>query len=190
MEWDVMGFANILKSPFEVTGAAYPCKNNWEEYTAIPDTFEDGSPKVNIATGLIKAKRVPAGFLRLKRSCLEQYRKHYHDKYYCDNSVEPHNPDKKYTSFFECETIGHNRYGEDVLFCKRWAEMGGEIWIEPRITISHYGIKAWTGNYHNYLHSLAGKPNPFNLEKQLLTLEIDRISTSLRNNLKEMEIAK
>jgi hypothetical protein len=42
-------------------------------------------------------------------------------------------------------------YGEDVYFCKRWRNMDGEIFIEPRIDFIHTGGKHWKGNYHEWL---------------------------------------
>lgn len=36
--------------------------------------------------------------------------------------------------------------GEDFLFCKRWRELGGTIWVDPEIILSHVGSKAWTGS--------------------------------------------
>jgi len=156
MSWNVMGLVNILKSPFEITGAAYPVKNNWGEFGVKIDVFEDGHPKVNLPTGLIKALWVPAGFLRIKRSALERIKAEYPHKKYEDINADPENPKRKYTSYFECEIIDGQRYGEDVSFCKKWTDIGGEIWVEPRITFSHFGLKEWEGNYHEYLHNLLG----------------------------------
>jgi hypothetical protein len=159
MAWDPVGFVNILKSPFEVTGAAYPCKNNWENYGVQIQTFEDGAPQVNIETGLIRADWVPAGFLRIKKSCLQKYKNSGVAKMYCDRSADPMCADRTFTSFFECSVDKGARFGEDVTFCKRWRSIGGEIWVEPRITIRHYGIKEWEGNYDTYLRKLPGRPD-------------------------------
>ena len=43
------------------------------------------------------------------------------------------------------------RVGEDVYFQQRYKESGGKIWLEPNMTIQHYGVKAWEGNYQNFL---------------------------------------
>ena len=197
MSWDAQGFANILKSPFEVTGASYPQKNNWEMYSAKIETFEDGSPKVNIATGLIKAEWVPAGFLRIKRSCLERFKRCYPDKTYQDVGADMLSPLRVYTSFFECQVIDGFRCGEDVTFCKRWAAAGGDMWVEPRITFGHYGIKEWGGNYHEYLHSLLtkneNKQPELYIERGGVREELKRINESfdkyIKNSIPEKELA-
>lgn len=33
----------------------------------------------------------------------------------------------------------------------RYREMGGRVWLEPNIKFNHIGVKAWEGNYHEYL---------------------------------------
>jgi hypothetical protein len=151
MSWNIEGFANMIKSPYEVTGAAYPTKNNWENYGVAIETLENGVAKVDEKTGLIKAGIVPGGFLMITRSCLEKFRDNYPGLYYYDSCADVEKPKQKHTIFFECTTEGHVRFGEDVTFCHRWSAIGGEIWLEPRISFGHYGIKGWNGNYHEFL---------------------------------------
>ncbi len=42
-------------------------------------------------------------------------------------------------------------YGEDVSFCRKWTALGGEIWLDPDMTISHAGRLVRQANYLNYL---------------------------------------
>jgi hypothetical protein len=37
---------------------------------------------------------------------------------------------------------GASYSGEDVSFCERWRNMGGDIWIHPGVVVSHYGERA------------------------------------------------
>lgn len=56
--------------------------------------------------------------------------------------------------FFETGTriFDDNKWwGEDSAFCKKWIDMGGEIFVEPRLTFTHIGRKDYTGNLHEYL---------------------------------------
>jgi hypothetical protein len=59
-------------------------------------------------------------------------------------------------NFFGHILEDHIIYGEDISFNKRWQACGGELFIEPRMTIGHFGIKEWKGNYDNYLRSQPG----------------------------------
>jgi hypothetical protein len=35
--------------------------------------------------------------------------------------------------------------GEDFVFCREWRALGGNVFIDPTITLAHVGAKAWTG---------------------------------------------
>jgi hypothetical protein len=95
------------------------------------------------STGLVTATMVPTGFMRIKRTVFEQMIKHYEMEPCCEGLYH----------FFDTgvQPGGNKWYGEDYLFCNRWVEMGGKIFIEPDITFKHTGFKHFTGNYHNYL---------------------------------------
>jgi hypothetical protein len=151
MAWQADAFNAILKSPYEVTGCAYPVKNNWNQFGVVINVNENKTPKVDAASGLISADWVPAGFLRIKRSCIEKMAEAFKDQFYYDFSADPDNPGRRYINFFNCSVEGGHRYGEDVNFCRKWKYIGGDLWIEPRITFGHYGMQGWTGNYHEFL---------------------------------------
>jgi hypothetical protein len=38
-----------------------------------------------------------------------------------------------------------HKYGEDYSFCKRWRDMGGQVWVDPSISMGHLGTKIWKG---------------------------------------------
>jgi hypothetical protein len=88
---------------------------------------------------------IPGGFLIYSREAFERARPNL--KYY----VNPEN-NEKILEAFRCniEESG-GRVGEDVYFQLRYKEAGGKLWLMPDITIQHYGVKAWEGNYHEFL---------------------------------------
>jgi hypothetical protein len=60
----------------------------------------------------------------------------------------------KMHSFFDTGKLfpGDDKwYGEDVYFCKRWRDMGKQIFIDPCLNFVHTGTKNWTGNLHEWL---------------------------------------
>ena len=153
MQWDIEAVGRLLKAPYEVVGGAYPMKNCWEVYPCVIDTDEKGVPIVDPATGLISAEWIMAGFLRIKRSCLEKMAEAYKDLAYQDPSADPTNPTRKYIPFFELKLgVG----GEDMIFCRRWKAIGGKVWLEPRITFGHYGVTGYFGNFHEYMRRQPG----------------------------------
>ena len=55
------------------------------------------------------------------------------DKFYAlfDTMIDP--VDRRYLS-------------EDYTFCRRWQEIGGDIWLDPSISLNHYGHFCFQGN--------------------------------------------
>lgn len=157
--WEIAGVLRLLMHQEEIVGGNYRIKNNWEHWGAIPKFAADGVTPLGkmLPDGgaLLEADFLPAGFMRIKRVALEKFIAHYPERYYYDNSADPDAPGRKYWAFFHCiyDFVNHTRYGEDTGFCRQWSEMGGQLWIEPRIEIGHFGVKCWRGNYDQYLRS-------------------------------------
>jgi len=148
--WDVNGFCRIIKAAImgaEIVGAAYPCKNNWEFYGCVPNKAEDGSfmGKEIGDMRLLDMWGIPGGFLIYSREAIERTRPKL------NSYIIPENGE----SVLECfrcniEKDG-GRVGEDIYMQLRYKDAGGIIWLEPNVTIQHYGVKEWVGNYNDYL---------------------------------------
>ena len=41
--------------------------------------------------------------------------------------------------------VDRARLSEDLSFCKRWTNIGGEIWADPNAKLIHAGRKEWVG---------------------------------------------
>lgn len=149
MAWDVKGFANILKASLlgaDVVGAAYPCKNNWEFFGCVPNLVDGYAVGKEIGdVKLVDMYCIPGGFLIYSRKAFEKTRENL--KFY----INPSN-NEKILEVFKCnvEPSG-GRVGEDVYFQLRYKECGGKVWLVPDVTIEHYGVKAWVGNYNEFM---------------------------------------
>ncbi len=49
-------------------------------------------------------------------------------------------------------------YGEDYAFCRRWLELGEDVWLLPDVDVDHNGrgddVRVWKGNFHKHLLSM------------------------------------
>jgi hypothetical protein len=153
MSWNAEGFVRLISAPVDIVGGVFPCKNKWEHYPCAIDCATDGTPIGNKETGLIRASMIPAGFMRLtKRVCNFLYKAHEFSRFEwngidCRALFE--------TKYFQrnigSQDVGTVFHGEDAVFCKKCDALGLQIWVEPRVTFNHYGLKAWNGNYHDFL---------------------------------------
>ena len=50
-------------------------------------------------------------------------------------------------ALFDCCVENETYYSEDWLFCNRWLNMGGDIYIDVTINLNHTGIEDYKGSY-------------------------------------------
>ena len=72
--------------------------------------------------------------------------------YYKDSEyiTKEENPEILY-GLFEDKVIDGRFYGEDIIFCKKWKEMGGRIWIDPKIDLIHVGVKHYDYTFTDFV---------------------------------------
>jgi hypothetical protein len=101
-----------------------------------------------IDNNLAKVKHAATGFLMIKREVFTQMFKAFPSTKYTDDVsfLEPHENEFAY-ALFDCCVEGGHYLSEDWVFCSRWAKMGGDIWIDVSINLTHTGIETFSGNY-------------------------------------------
>ena len=157
LAWDVEGFARVLKAALagcEVVGGAYPNKNNWSTYGAIPN--------IDAESGMIMGKEmagmrlmdmlgIPGGFIIYSREAIERTRPNLNSYTNWDKDEKGEPRQVTYLECFRCniEPDG-GRIGEDIYFQRRYREAGGMLWCEPNVNFQHFGVKGWAGNFNEY----------------------------------------
>jgi hypothetical protein len=159
--FDPLGVLRLLAREEEIIGGAYRMKNNWREWTA--NWYIDaatGQPKAKTDTidpvrkeALLAAHRLPWGFLRIKKSALEKYVAHFPDLHYRNHRG------KKITIFAEKQyrTNGGTErtlFTQDSVLSERMREAGVQLWLDPNITIGHWGNAEFRGNLRDHLLGL------------------------------------
>jgi len=69
-------------------------------------------------------------------------------------------------SFFDCciDPVSKVYLSEDYLFCKRWIEMGGELWLDIGTNLNHTGLI----DYKGCLSMIIGEVDVLNKDAQIL----------------------
>ena len=151
MEWDIAGLSKLLAADVPIVGAGYPCKNLWDFFGCVIYTNPDKTPMVDPKTGLIKAWGLPTGFMKISREAFTKLMEHDPDNWYHGEGPDDKEVIKMYNFFGRIVPLG-----EDISFCRRWAAAGGELWVEPEISIVHYGVKGYMGKYGDFLRACPG----------------------------------
>ena len=144
------GVIKILERQEKVVAGIYPLKRHPTGFPVQVKT-EDGIPIGR--DGLIEADFLPAGFLRIKRIVFERMQEAYPDLKYKSNVIDIINSGiTDAYDFFNMGVMDNKRWtSEDYAFCKRWRDIGGQLWVFPDIDFKHTGRYNYEGNYHRYL---------------------------------------
>jgi hypothetical protein len=116
---------------------------------------ERGNKPIGRADGCIKAKTLPAGFLKVTTSGLDRFMRAYPELCY----------GPQYSLSMDLFHHGAHEgiwWGEDYAFCRNFEACGGECWLIPNMNINHWQklvdpetheveYKCYEGNYHEFL---------------------------------------
>ena len=105
-----------------------------------------------VQNNLISVKHIATGFLLMKRSTIEKMMKHYPETKYIDDVGYLNGDENNYAfALFDCQVKNKRYLSEDWLFCERWADIGGECFIDITINLNHIGTMVFNGSLLNKL---------------------------------------
>ena len=148
VSWNAEDALRLIESPEQVIAGIYPLKNDVESYPVV--VWTDAEHRAIVRDGLIVARAVPAGMLRIQRVVIEKLIAAHPEKAYYDlvNEVR----EDGYYDLFPQGVYGDRWVGEDYAFCRLWTDIGGHIGVLPNMTLGHHsGSNVWVGNYHEFL---------------------------------------
>ena len=104
--------------------------------------------QIAIENGVIKLHDGATGFMMIKREAIEKMIAAYPDlKYNNDLNTPPDLQDFFYAFFDTMIDPKDRRYlSEDYTFSRRWQDIGGDIWLDPTISLNHFGSFNFQGN--------------------------------------------
>jgi len=104
--------------------------------------------KLQVKYNLAKVKHIATGFMLIQRKTIQKMFQAFPSTKYTDD-VKFLTPDEnKYAyALFDCCVENETYYSEDWLFCNRWLNMGGDIYIDVTINLNHTGIEDYKGSY-------------------------------------------
>lgn len=104
--------------------------------------------RVAIVDGFARAHRAGTGIMLIKREALERLREAY-PELWTENLHGAYQALglKSVFQVFESLQVNGLYWSEDHSFCRRWTDIGGEIWSCINETIEHVGRESYVGNY-------------------------------------------
>jgi hypothetical protein len=155
----------LLEFGADFTAAAYPAKQiNWElmagavqagrtplESATLSYVVETGAAKDMVTrNGFVKSRYAGTGFLMIRRSAIEAMIEHYPELRYTHEHgpADPPAGSRWRSALFNCMVDKETGFylSEDYSFCRRWIDMGGEIWVDYMSRLNHVGVMVYRGN--------------------------------------------
>jgi len=172
IEFQVEDVIKLIAHNKEVAVGAYPKKGvNWqrirESVKQTDQPFDDkaiasfgsdyainfkfinrDAKQIAIENGLIRLHDGATGFMMIKREVIQKMIEKYPELKYNNDLNTPPELNPHFYAFFDTMIDPKDRryLSEDYTFSRRWQEIGGEIWLDPSISLNHYGSFNFQGN--------------------------------------------
>jgi hypothetical protein len=163
-----IGFApeqvfRLIESGADVVAGVYPIKKvNWDK---AKRAMEAGRPNlaaasldyvleiddpdhVVVVNGFTRIRYAGTGFLMVRRHALEKMCRHYASlQFFREHSHDALAGSANRFALFECmiDPATGTYLSEDFAFCKRWIDLGGEIWADLQSRLDHVGPSVFRG---------------------------------------------
>lgn len=143
---------------------------------AINFKFENRELKtIKVVNGLIPLHDAGTGFMMIKREAILKMLSAYPELKY-NNDVAISNGDNlkdKFYALFDTmiDPIDRRYLSEDYTFCRRWQDLGGDIWLDPSISLNHYGHFSFRGN-PNAIIVQNTPPEQETIKKEIVTMDL------------------
>jgi len=161
----------------EIVTGAYPIKDiNWNRVVTLAKEGEKAENLlrrstrfvVNPAKGggeknVLKVKNgalaiydAGTGFMCIKREAFLKLIEAYPELKYNDDtgSLEGEERDYSYALFNSYVDDDGRFLSEDYGFCRYWQKIGGEVWVDPSIELTHLGRLKYTGRLLEYIKEI------------------------------------
>jgi flagellar biosynthesis GTPase FlhF len=145
------------------------------DYVFNPIYHKEGENIViRVENGLAQVKDIGTGFMMIRRSVIKKMMEKYPDTKYRNNvaGYGKDNMNDYFYSLFDCiiDPVSRVYLSEDYLFCKRWIDIGGELWLDISTNLNHTGLL----DYKGCLGITIGEVDVLNKDAQIMKEQMER----------------
>jgi hypothetical protein len=156
----------MIESGADMVAGCYPIKQvNWDKAKRVMQAGHpnpasasldyvlelDNPDEVKVINGFARVRYAGTGFLMIRRHVLEQMCAHpdYAPlQFFREHSLDALAGSPNRFALFECliDPATGTYLSEDFAFCKRWTDIGGEIWVDLESRLDHVGPSVFRGD--------------------------------------------
>lgn len=102
---------------------------------------------LTIEKNMVRVKHLATGFMMIKREVIEKMMQAFPSTKYHDDVGFLKSGETEFSyALFDCAVEDGHYLSEDWLFCNRWTKMGGMIYADVTINLTHSGVEDYNGN--------------------------------------------
>ena len=209
-----VNIVKLLLSGKELCGGCYPKKAfNWDkikhqiqknpalsddelmakslDYVFNPIYHKEGENVViKLNNGMAQVKDIGTGFMLINKSVINKMIAKYPETKFMNNvaGYGQNNVGDYFYALFDCciDPVSRVYLSEDYLFCKRWIDIGGELWLDLSTNLNHTGII----DYKGCLSITIGEVDNLNKDAQIMTKQRAKEKEQKDKTDKEKEIMR
>jgi hypothetical protein len=105
--------------------------------------------QVKVSNNLVELRHIATGFMMIQREVLTRMIECIGDEIkYTDDCGALNSEENPFLyAFFDCQVKRDHYLSEDWLFCDRWRQMGGKVFGDITIALTHLGYSGFPGRY-------------------------------------------
>ena len=193
-----INIVKLLLSGKELCGGCYPKKCfNWDkikhqiqknpalsddelmakslDYVFNPIYHKEGENVViKLNNGMAQVKDIGTGFMLINKSVINKMIQKYPETKFMNNvaGYGQNNVGDYFYALFDCciDPVSRVYLSEDYLFCKRWIDIGGELWLDLSTNLNHTGII----DYKGCLSITIGEVDNLNKDAQIMNKQREK----------------
>jgi hypothetical protein len=144
-DWSPSDVFRLLSYDVGVVGAPVVKKSDIEQYNVkLLGPFEVQE------NGLVEVNGIGTGFMRIRRDALQKI-------YDASEEYKELHKEEPNRMVFDVKVIDGELCSEDIVFCRKWLDMGEKVYMDPMINSGHSGEKRWVGNFYEWIKLISRK---------------------------------
>lgn len=150
--WEPWHLLVLLNRKVDVISGLYPTKTipiRW-----VINTLENAEEGED---GLHEVARAGTGFMLIKREVFTKMNEHSAVTPYSVDAGTSTEYDKYLRTYFNSSVVGNSLNNDDWTFCDNWRSLGGKVYVDKRVMLSHRGNFAYSAQLQDALISSLGQ---------------------------------
>lgn len=139
VDWNPQDFFKLLEHDVQIVAAPIIKKSDAQHTYSVKLT-SDYKIQDN---GLAEVDGAATGMMRIRADAIKQI-------WEASEEYQERHKEEPSRMVFDVKLIDGELVSEDIVFCRKWTDLGGKIYIDPSINCGHSGEKRWVSDFSNW----------------------------------------